>query len=527
MRNRPLLATLRRFLFELPVCAAVFTSSTGPRQNHVMIPQIETIRFADQFGTSQSDCGARINLADVDLGTSPGEIWISQLCGTTISTAVTLGAGHTLRFVQGAIYNLKATITLVDNDSIVGAPAAINEDVLAGLLDSPVTLKQAASNNLARMLLIKGQNVVLENFTLDGNARAGGNSATVGITYDDSHGGPDNRGRLRLKSMTVENCGSDNVQITSDASGNNQAIGAYIQDSSLSRSSGGNGITITRTSDVKIWRTSFEDNNNYGIRIIDSPVHILDSDISNNAAGGIYSTVDSAAQSFIYMQGPSEIIGNSVTTTGVSSGLSENLNSSIVINGYNGRGCNQISQSQIAFNIIAVSGRPQDNAIDGIRIIDSGSTRIYGNTLQSSNGPSGRLKYGVSIGAVNCKVENSDNVFGNGFFGAFGAGPYHFAATTDGLMNTIGTAPGEQRQRVGSCTTADRANATCSTTVSWPTPLADANYTASCSLDEPSHPAFITSTSSKAAASIVVTIENAPGSSRAASGTLNCIAIHD
>ncbi len=81
--------------------------------------------------------------------------------------------------------------------------------------------------------------------------------------------------------------------------------------------------------------------------------------------------------------------------------------------------------------------------------------------------PSGRLKYGVSIGAVNCKVENSDNVFGNGFFGAFGTAPYHFAATTDGLMNTIGTeAPGEQHQRVGPCTTADRANATCSTTVS-------------------------------------------------------------
>ncbi|MGC2291101.1 MAG: right-handed parallel beta-helix repeat-containing protein, partial [Candidatus Acidiferrales bacterium] len=434
---------------------------------------------------------------------------------------------HTLRFVQGAIYNLKATITLADNDSIVGAPAAINEDVLAGLLDSPVTLRQPASNNLARMLLIKGQNIVLENFTLDGNARAGGNSATVGIAYDDSPGGPDNRGRLRLKSMTVENCGSDNVQITSDASGNNQAIGAYILDSSISRSSGGNGIAITRTSDVKIWRTSFEDNNNYGIRIMDSPVHILDSDISNNAAGGIYSTLDPTAQSFIYMQGPSEIIGNSVTTTGVSSGLSENLNSSIIINGYNGRGCNQTSQSQIALNIIAVSGRPEDNTIDGIRIIDSGSARIFGNTLQSSNGRSGRFKYGVSVGTVNCKTENSDSVFGNGFFGAFGTAPYHFAATTDGLMNTIGMAPGEQRQRVASCTTAARANATCSTTVSWPAPLADANYTASCTLDEPSHPAFVTSTSSKAAASIVVTIENAPSSSRGASGTLNCIAIHD
>jgi hypothetical protein len=169
----------------------------------------------------------------------------------------------------------------------------------------------------------------------------------------------------------------------------------------------------------------------------------------------------------------------------------------------------------------------QDNAVDAIRIMDSGSNRIYGNTIFSSNGPTSRLRYGVNIGSINCLGENSDNVFGNGFFGAFGTVAYHFASTTDGLMNTIGAAPGEQRKRVVSCTTSARANATCNTTVSWPTPLGDASYTSSCTLDEPSHPAFITSTSSKTAAAIVVTIENAPNSSQPASGTLNCIAIHD
>ena len=124
-------------------------------------------------------------------------------------------------------------------------------------------------------------------------------------------------------------------------------------------------------------------------------------------------------------------------------------------------------------------------------------------------------------------AENSDRYRVTDFLEAFGTAPYHFASTTDGLMNTIGAAPGEQRQRVVSCTTSARANATCNTTVSWPTPLADASYTSSCTLDEPSHPAFITSTSSKTAAAIVVTIENAPSSSQPASGTLNCIAMHD
>ncbi len=74
------------------------------------------------------------------------------------------------------------------------------------------------------------------------------------------------------------------------------------------------------------WRTSFEDNNNYGIRIINSPVHILDSDISNNAAGGMFDR--RFRRPVVHLCKGLAIIGNSVTTTGVSSGLSEN--SSIV-----------------------------------------------------------------------------------------------------------------------------------------------------------------------------------------------------
>ena len=489
------------------------------------VQQLNNIRFADQF--SGSDCGAKIKAANDDLGSSAGEIWVSQLCGTTISTPVALGAGHTLRFVQGAIYKLRATLTLADNDSIVGPPAAINEDVLAGLLNPQVTVQQPPSTNLSEMVLIKGQNIVLENFALDGNARAGGNESTVGIAYDNSDGAPNNRGRLRLKYITVENCGSDNVQITSDTNGNNQAIGAYIQDSSLSRSSGGNGITITRTSDVKIWRTSFEFNDKYGVRSIDSNMMVAFSDISVNAAGQVYASEDLTSHRFVYMQNGPTLFNNGIVTTAVSSDLNENLDSAVIIDGYNGADCNHQGQSVVTNNVISAPGGLQDNVIDAIRVMDSGSNRFYGNTIFSSNGPASRLRYGVNIGSVHCSAENSDNLFGNGFFGAFGTAPYHFASTTEGLMNTIGVAPGEQRKRVASCTTSARSNATCSTTVSWPTPLADAGYTASCSLDESSHPAFITSTSSKKAASIVVTIENAPGSAQAASGTLNCIAIHD
>jgi hypothetical protein len=501
------------------------TALTVPAGSASQVQPLSNIRFADQF--SGSDCGAKIKAANDDLGSSAGEIWVSQLCGTTISTSVTLGAGRTLRFVQGAIYKLRATLTLVDNDSIVGPPAAVNEDVVAGLLNPQVTLQQPASTNLPEMVLIKGQNIVLENFALDGNARAGGNGLTVGIAYDNSDGAPNNRGRLRLKYITVENCGSDNVQITSDTNGNNQAIGAYIQDSSLSRSSAGNGITITRTSDVKIWRTSFELNGRYGVRSIDSSMMVAFSDISANATGQVYASEDLTSHHFIYMQNGPTLFNNGIVTTAASSGLNENLNSAVIIDGYNGADCNHQGASVVTNNVISVAGGLQDNAVDAIRITDSGSNRIYGNTIFSSNGPASRLRYGVNIGLVHCLAENSDNVFGNGFFGAFATAAYHFASTTDGLMNTIGAAPGEQRKRVVSCTTAARADATCNTTVSWATPLGDTSYTSSCSLDEPSHPAFVASTSSKTAASIVVTIENAPSNSQAASGTLNCIAIHD
>ena len=154
---------------------------------------------------------------------------MSNLCGTTVSTVIALSANHTVRFVQGGTYDLQAAIILVDNDAIAGPPAAANDDILAGLLNPQVALQQPASTNLPEMVLIKGQNIVLENFALDGNASAGGNGSTVGIAYDNSDGAPNSRGRLRLKYMTVENCGADNVQITSDTSGNNQAIGAYIQ----------------------------------------------------------------------------------------------------------------------------------------------------------------------------------------------------------------------------------------------------------------------------------------------------------
>jgi hypothetical protein len=85
---------------------------------------------------------------------------------------------------------------------------------------------------------------------------------------------------------------------------------------------------------------------------------------------------------------------------------------------------------------------------------------------------------------------------------------------------------GFKHKRVASCTTAASGNATCATTVTWTTAFADANYTLSCTLIGPGT-AFVLESGTPVAASATVTIMNAPGSTTAASGTLDCVAVHD
>lgn len=56
------------------------------------------IRFASSF--PGADIGAQINAADLDLGTGYGEIW-ADVNGKTMTTAVVISTGHTLRLLGG------------------------------------------------------------------------------------------------------------------------------------------------------------------------------------------------------------------------------------------------------------------------------------------------------------------------------------------------------------------------------------------------------------------------------------------
>lgn len=84
-----------------------------------------------------------------------------------------------------------------------------------------------------------------------------------------------------------------------------------------------------------------------------------------------------------------------------------------------------------------------------------------------------------------------------------------------------------KHKRVTSCTTAASANATCTTTVTWSTAFADAAYTPGCMAEGVSGAAYVVNVTSKLAASMVVTIQNMPGSAVASQVFLDCKAIHD
>ncbi|GEM_PF-4884139 len=84
---------------------------------------------------------------------------------------------------------------------------------------------------------------------------------------------------------------------------------------------------------------------------------------------------------------------------------------------------------------------------------------------------------------------------------------------------------GIKHKRVAACTTGAAQFSTCTTTVTWTTPYADANYTCAAAMDNPTGVPWVLGTSSKAAGSIGVSIANL--TAVAASGTINIVCMHD
>jgi hypothetical protein len=253
--------------------------------NNFAVKTLESILFADQFGPG--DLGARINAAFASSSANV-EVWVNQNAGMTLSTAVIVPAYCGIRFVQGGTYAISAQIKLSDSSWIVGLPASVNEAGCANidLLNPSVVLQQGANANLDPVILVAGQNVVLRDFCLDGNAaNSSGNS--VGIATDTSVSAANSRGRLRMTYVTVQNFHMDNVQIIS-TDANDQAEAAQLDHCSFSCSQGGSGLRVQQTVDVHINDCQIELNTGWGILLYGSTALITETDVSTNNSGGIY-----------------------------------------------------------------------------------------------------------------------------------------------------------------------------------------------------------------------------------------------
>lgn len=96
------------------------------------------------------------------------------------------------------------------------------------------------------------------------------------------------------------------------------------------------------------------------------------------------------------------------------------------------------------------------------------------------------------------------------------------APTITSGVNNNGS--GVKHVRISSCTTAASAGATCTTTITWATPFADANYTVTCSVvgaTFQAHLANIVYTAS----TVTPTLE--AETANATAGNFHCIAVHD
>jgi hypothetical protein len=93
------------------------------------------------------------------------------------------------------------------------------------------------------------------------------------------------------------------------------------------------------------------------------------------------------------------------------------------------------------------------------------------------------------------------------------------------VVGGITNAQGMEHFRGASCTTAATINALCTTTITWPVAMGNANYTASCTLESIVGLPVINGFTAKTATT--ATIQISAITAVVAGGTLNCIVVHD
>lgn len=364
------------------------------------------IRMAESF--TGADAGLKIAAAFSDLGSTPGEVWVTQAAGLTQWSNVNIPAGGILRFLQGGTYNI-GRITLGNGACVVGQPSAMFDGTTNYI---PVVLRSNVSSGGA--ITVSGQGCVVEDFLLDGlNAT----STAVGIKVTGK--------RSELSRIAVWRFPSDNLQFVSTSTNNEAGEPKLFKVFSIASS--GHNLSATNTADGFVSNCEFENAaaTKYGINLTASSTwRIEHCDIGGNGAGGI--NITGLSTSPLLNGGFTQVVGCD---------FGNNLGSDVTLNGWDSVNAAPSSAGNVfAANTHAGLGSTAtDNTYSAYKITDSTGNSVTGNTILSIT--SHRYKYGVEESFAS--LTPSANTFtGNSVNGVVGTAAYLFTSTAITAANT-------------------------------------------------------------------------------------------
>lgn len=329
---------------------------------------IESVIYADQ--ATGADCGAKINAQDVALGSNPGQIVVNRACGTTWTTAVSLGANHSLVFNQPGLFTLSAAVTMGQGSAMSGLPnSTVGNpcDNLAG-----TCLRAANTSNLSALVIVSGSGVIIRNVSLDGN-KANNPTGGVGLKTNLS-------ARTKLENMWIENFPSHGWWVVSSGTSNQSAVPKVS--SSVFLNNSGDGVYIVGSSDFFA-----QDSNEFESNGIKASV--------NTSAGGVATFVSGSAWS-----SDASLVGTLVQINGIPCQVS-----AVTLTTFSTAHCRS-SVNSLTGAIVYWGG--------GIELSDSGAARIIGSDFGGNFGPS-IVMYGVGAGLTSIQNQVVANQFGNNF----------------------------------------------------------------------------------------------------------------
>jgi hypothetical protein len=363
--------------------------------------RIHSVRYADQF--PGGDCGAKINAADADLASSPGEIWVNNNCGLAWITPVSISSGHVLRFIQGntsTVYTLScanpslgcstAGITLAANSSMVGPPIAMATNT------TPVIELQMATTtpatNLPAIISVNGSFAAIRDIEIDGNSASNGSSGP-NIVLNGAQ-------RVDIDHVTSGKSNSDGVKLVGTSSSAKISRLMTYQNK-------GNGLNCTgQSGDLIVSLSEFEANTGWGAVLFDcAGVRITGSDFGGNTAGGLLDESDGTAN------GGSNLILEATQ-------FGNNTGDDLLVEG--STSSFGTYQDAIVGNVF-IGSSSRSNSGSAIHLVGGGQHIVTGNSIQSAN--DNKNAYGILM-ADNSSSAAASVVCDNQFVGSFGTAFY-------------------------------------------------------------------------------------------------------